>query len=400
MSHFSVLYYGYIEKQLNSLRTKVAGMGDEMLLASVDDLVAQLVAESRIEVPTLHRDRMVRVDGGEAPGLPGSIRVVFAVPFDGQAGLFDFQPSPHTLTDFSGQVRGNELRLEITQNATATKESIEAELGKQLSLYELELFHLRANCQPFNDKLPSLAAELVATRRAQLLRTRDLLASLEVPVRRRTDAVIPVPVVRRVQVVTPAHKPSERFVPEPEVLKDDFEEILSATRSMGVVMERAPGTFADLAEEGIRDFFLPLLNASFQGASMAEVFNGEGKTDILIRVGEKNVFIAECKVWQGEAKFASEAVAQLLGNAGWRDTKCAILLFVHERSVSDIRDKADGVIRRHECYKREGPGAVSELERRYVLHWPGDPRRELQLVLQVFAVPTTTSPRVHRRSSQ
>jgi hypothetical protein len=177
----------------------------------------------------------------------------------------------------------------------------------------------------------------------------------------------------------------------------DYEEILASTRSMGLVMERAPGTFSGLAEEGIRDFFLALLNFGFRGDAMAEVFNGEGKTDILIRKQERNVFIAECKVWEGEKKFA--AVEQLLRYVGWRDTKCAILLFVHERDITAIAEKADAVVRAHDCFKRELPDAVGELERKYVLHWPGDERRELILALQVFAVPSTAATRTKRRAA-
>lgn len=157
-----------------------------------------------------------------------------------------------------------------------------------------------------------------------------------------------------------------------------------------------PGTFSDLLEEGIRDFFLALLNFGYRGDAMGEVFNGEGRTDILIRAQERNVFIAECKVWSGAKEFAAEAVDQLLGYLGWRDTKCAILLFVHERNVTAVLNEADQVIRSHPCFVRDLPGAVGDLEHRYAMHWPGDEQRELLLTLQVFAVPKVASPRARR----
>jgi hypothetical protein len=263
-------------------------------------------------------------------------------------------------------------------------------------MYEVALDQLRHDLRHFNDQLPRKADELVRGRREQLLRTKGVLASLEVPVRKREDAVIPVAVTRRVHIAQPAHAPAEAFAPEWEISLADYQEILASTRSMGLVMERAPGTFSGLAEEGIRDFFLALLNFGFRGEAMAEVFNGEGKTDILIRKQERNVFIAECKVWEGEKKFT--AVDQLLRYMGWRDTKCAILLFVHQRGITDIVEKADAVVRAHECFKRDLPGAVGELERRYVLHWPGDERRELMLTLQAFAVPSAPATRTRRRT--
>ena len=302
------------------------------------------------------------------------------------------------MASFDGTVRKGELLITV-QQANASKESIETELEMWVSRYEVALSQLRTDVRSFNDRLPATAADLVRTRRDQLLGARNVLASLAVPVRKREDAVIPVPVTRRVHVSRTAPTAGQSFTPEPEVSARDYEEILGSTRSMGLVMERAPGTFSGLAEEGIRDFFLALLNFGFRGDAMGEVFNGAGKTDILIRVQERNVFIAECKVWAGEQKFRDEAVDQLLGYLGWRDTKCAIHLFVHERSVSDVVDKADAVIRSHLCFKRDAPGAVGELERRYVLHWPGDDRRELTLTLQVFAVPTSRSSRSRRRAA-
>lgn len=41
-----------------------------------------------------------------------------------------------------------------------------------------------------------------------------------------------------------------------------------------------------------------------------ETFNSSGKTDILIRVENRNIFIAECKFWRGPKSFG-EAIEQL-----------------------------------------------------------------------------------------
>ena len=384
-----------LQEHSQNLDQSVRDMGEETLLRPVEDVVEELIETYRLNVPALHPDRKVVAESGEVRGRPGAVRVVFAIPFDGQEGLFGIQPSSILMTSFDGALRKGELWITV-QQANASKESIEAEIGKWVSRYEVALSQLRTDVRHFNDQLSGTAAQMVATRRDQLLKARHILASLEVPVRKREDAVIPVPVTRRVHVSPAAAAAGESFTPEPEVSAGDYAEILASTRSMGLVMERAPGTFCDLAEEGIRDFFLALLNFGFRGDAMGEVFNGEGKTDILIRVDDRNVFIAECKVWEGEKKFRDEAVDQLLRYLGWRDTKCAILLFVHQRSVSDVVDKADAIIKGHACFKRDAHGAVGDLERRYVLHWPGDDRHELALTLQVFAVPTSPARRTRR----
>jgi hypothetical protein len=68
------------------------------------------------------------------------------------------------------------------------------------------------------------------------------------------------------------------------------------------------------------------LNGVFKGQATGETFNFQGKTDILIRVDEKNVFIAECKFWKGEKVFIG-TIDQLLSYLSWRDTKAAVIVF-------------------------------------------------------------------------
>jgi hypothetical protein len=74
----------------------------------------------------------------------------------------------------------------------------------------------------------------------------------------------------------------------------------------------------------------PKRNGVFKGQATGETFNFQGKTDILIRVEGKNVFIAECKFWKGE-KALLATLDQLLSYLSWRDTKAA------DRSRNDER---------------------------------------------------------------
>lgn len=400
MSHFEQSFLDLRSELRRKIIRAAQSLGENMLLRPPADVVDELVEAYRLDVPALHRERMTRsapveVAGSNTYGSKGT-RIEFSVPFDGQEALFDFSPSSaHLMTEFEGKVRDSELVLSITQERL-TKESVQAELERQLGRYETELVYLRQDAQGWNEQLRTLVEDRVAARREKLLNDRDVAASLDVLLRRREDAILPVPVTRRrVTIVAHPPAPGERFNPEPELSFQIYEEILGTTRSMGIFMERAPATFSPLAEEGIRDFFLAALNTNFMGDAMGEVFNANGKTDILIRRGERNVFIAECKVWDGEIEFA-KTIDQLLRNLGWRDTKCAILLFVHERSVTAIFEKANASIEGHPCRKR-ALGGGGELESRWTFHWLGDDRRELTLTLQVFPVPTTPPGRTQRR---
>ena len=79
----------------------------------------------------------------------------------------------------------------------------------------------------------------------------------------------------------------------------DYEAVLSVLANSRNALERTPSMTATLTEEKIRDLLLVNLNAQFEGAAAGEVFNGSGKTDILIRERDRNIFVAECKIWKG-----------------------------------------------------------------------------------------------------
>ncbi|HVB46134.1 MAG TPA: DNA-processing protein DprA, partial [Streptosporangiaceae bacterium] len=110
------------------------------------------------------------------------------------------------------------------------------------------------------------------------------------------------------------------YQPEPVLPEAQYEQALTVLRNARNALERTPSMTASLDEEKIRDLLLVFLNAQFEGAAAGEVFNAAGKTDILIRVEDRNVFIAECKIWKGP-KTIPDALTQLLGYLAWRDTK-------------------------------------------------------------------------------
>ncbi len=82
-----------------------------------------------------------------------------------------------------------------------------------------------------------------------------------------------------------------------------FDEILGVLESAIRALERTPGRYHEWDEESLRDALLIPLNSQFQGAGQAEAFNAGGKADLLIRAGDQNLFIGECKIWDGPSRF-------------------------------------------------------------------------------------------------
>lgn len=170
-----------------------------------------------------------------------------------------------------------------------------------------------------------------------------------------------------------------------------YEQALAVLRNARNALERTPSMTANLDEEKIRDLLLVLLNAQFEGAAAGEVFNAAGKTDILIRTGDRNVFIAECKIWGGLAKFRA-ALEQLLSYLTWRDTKAALLLFIRSGVPTTVITKSIAEIRKHENYKRTRDTAEDGERYDFVLHANGDPNREIRLAFLPFALQDTPGP--------
>jgi hypothetical protein len=175
------------------------------------------------------------------------------------------------------------------------------------------------------------------------------------------------------------------FKPEPILEEAEYQHILGIMKSMAHVLERSPKAFHHLDEEGIRTHFLVQLNGHFEGQAAGETFNYHGKTDILVRSGDRNIFNAECKFWGGPAKL-NDAIEQLLGYVSWRDSKTAILLFNRNRDFSKVLAVIPQVVVTHPNFYRDD-GSLGETGFRYRFRHKDDPAKTLHLTILAFDVP-------------
>ncbi|WP_326756761.1 hypothetical protein OIE73_39115 [Streptomyces hirsutus] len=132
--------------------------------------------------------------------------------------------------------------------------------------------------------------------------------------------------------------PSLQILPvcewRPEVARHDakaYAESLRLLRGARNAMERSNLLTTSMSEERLRDVLLVALNAYFEGQSTGETLNGKGKTDILIRIGDRNVSISECKFHDGP-KSVTEALDQLLGYTDNGGRRTSLLIFYGRRT--------------------------------------------------------------------
>lgn len=149
-------------------------------------------------------------------------------------------------------------------------------------------------------------------------------------------------------------------------------------------MERLPSTYAQKQEEDLRDYLLIPLCTHYPN-STGETFNKKGKTDILIRHQGSNVFVGECKFWQGLKAFY-ETIDQILGYLTWRDSKAAILCFVKNKELNPVLEQISNGTPQHPCFVRlESKKAESWTQFEFRLK--SDPTRNVHLAVLCFHFP-------------
>lgn len=392
-----------LEATANEARTSVDAVPAERFLNTAhEDLVSHFVQKHSVEAVKLLKDQMHAQDAeaqidvsrdtnryfsepGRSYFRPGH-RITVFVPFSGEAQLLRARPSTYNTNPPRAAIAGNEIVL-VYEMADDASRDIKPELDRTLASIQQHLDWQAAQISVHNNALPAIVEAAVIDRRRRLLANSQRLASLGIPVNVRNDAptTYAIPTVRRTAIPTLPPATTTPFEPEPTWAIEQYEHALKVIQQMALVMERSPSAFRTMDEEALRQHFLVQLNGQFEGRATGETFNLSGKTDILLKEGSRNAFIAECKFWKGPKKF-SEAIDQLLGYTSWRDSKTAILVFNRGTDTTTVLQGIQSVCKAHPNMKKvvDWPHASGF---RYVFHQPEDRNRELIITVLVFDVP-------------
>jgi hypothetical protein len=389
---------------LHKMRQEVEGLDENRLLNTApEDLKRYLVDKYQVEPIRLRRedwhadhqdvqvdvryDQMRWIDDKSRPALVPGERIEVRVPFEGEPELFYFRSNTMTSSPPRAVIENNELVLRYESPSDAPRD-VRPLVDRTLAEIEQYLGWQRAMLDAHNNGLPTAAELAIRQRRERLLAQSHRAAALGIPIRRSDDApkTYAIPTVRK--KAKPALPPASAatFTPEPAWAMEQYEQALKIMQDMALVMERSPEAFKAMDEEALRQHFLVQLNGQFEGKATGETFNMSGKTDILLREGDRNVFIAECKFWKGPKAFG-EAINQLSRYSTWRDSKAAILVFNRGTDTSTVLSGIDTVVKGHPNFKRVVDWR-HESGFRYVLHAAGDANREQVVTVLVFHVPS------------
>jgi hypothetical protein len=378
----------------HSARQVVDGLLDRQVLeGDHTDLVRQLFEEVQIHPIELEWEQMyqdapretdvtLRNQFYDEVAQVRGTRVVVHVPFRGDADLFRVAPTTNNFNPPRADVQDNEVLI-VWEGRSGEVAQAKAHVDEVVTQIKTYATWSKNDCDGFNGQLSRDLAGWLRTRKQHLEQNRELAMVLDIPVGRKPHpAPDLVPVPRRRPIAVEAPTPTKDVAREPRISDDDYAAIVDQLFSARGLIERLPQTFSPMGEEALRDLLLVILNNQF-GPAGGEMFSRKGKTDILIQKERGPIFIAECKNWGGSKAFA-DAINQLLDYLVWRDTKAALIVFVREKDVTGITERAVTMFRAHPRFVTDGP-AIGDVPT-FVLHHEGDVRRLITVGLLVTPI--------------
>ncbi|MFN0140931.1 MAG: hypothetical protein ACKVQW_12710 [Pyrinomonadaceae bacterium] len=309
--------------------------------------------------------------------------VIYRIPFEGNQELFKFKPDENVITYGSDiietYIESQHLCFERI-NFYGDLQKMKGRINSGVGLIQEKYSKLIQRVSEFNWGVEWHANEAIKQRKSRL---NSLTEILGVPVKKLSSIpeVFSSNTVEKQILIKPAldeKKQNSEYVLSDEIYSD----ILQKLYDIGKNFERYPSTHTGKREEDLRDMIITFLQPLYKLSVTAETFNKQGKTDILMRFENTNVFIAECKFWNGKKEFL-EGISQLLSYLTWRDSKAAVIVFVKRKDFSAILLTAKTSIREHSNYVNY----VDEHEDawlNFVFHLNGDKQKEVKLSLLLF----------------
>lgn len=399
--------YHVLETHKQAIRTEIENLDQNYFLkANEDELKQHYLDKFNIDPPRLLRESIyvdepseVNIDvtgdprydfpynrvRGHLPTIKGT-RIVIHIPFEGEAELFNCQPSSFSLNPPCAQIGHQELLL-VFEIASSGSENLKHQYEREIDEIEKHLQAIKSQVEHCMREVPGIITSVISSRKARLQKNMGIVGNLGLPVRRIGDQTVSVslPKKRRPSPVPLPKVPLGPYLQEPTIDLAEYEHILGIVENLTIAIERSPSAFKHMEEEHLRDHILIQLNGHYEGLATGETFNGSGKTDILVRVNGKNVFIGECKFWKGQKVFL-ETIDQLFGYTCWSDTKTAIIIFNRNREHTKVLETIRTHVPRHPKYKRE-LNHKGENNLRYLFQHPEDPDRNIYVAVIAINLP-------------
>lgn len=389
-------------QQTQNIIGKIQSEKDEYLAnINQDEYLKHIQTEFEITTPTLleeqiycetnqkkievrdHFDRgMIFIDG---------IEITVFIPFEGDKILLLCRANTWCTSAPTGSIQDNKILIKFQmpfQNAETF--NLESQLSPIIKAIKDNIAFTDKDLNTFNSNIKTVAQNAINAKVSNYNKFNNLVKNIPYPIKRDDNVpmTFEIPqVVRKPKISKPEANVS-KSEPEPTLSNEEYDHIIKICSDMSLVIERNPKVFTDIDEESLRTHFLVQLNGHYQGQATGETFNSIGKTDILIRNDNQNVFIAECKFWKGEQVY-KDTIDQLLGYVTYRDTKTSILVFVRNKDFTGVLDKIQEITPTHQKFIRQDKSYRPPVESayRYAFKNKNDENKEFLLTVIAFHLP-------------
>lgn len=393
----------FLEASKSNVLSSIESLKDDYILnVNESDYIAHKLSEAAIEKLEIHEDQIYASSSERmipAEHFPSSFHVYsgksykkdvikFHVPISGNIQLLHCVPSTRLMWTMNIEVNRNEFCFEII-NFSNDPESIVREKDSNLKSIMQQLAHVQRDVERFNSSLEAQIKSAFESNKSRVRAKSGVLASLGVPIKKTSETsptfAVPAPQKRKKIILNKPEVNEVGYSPEPSLDQSVYNDILQMIHDVGKEFERLPSLYAQKEEEHLRDHFLMMLEPNFNGSATGETFNKTGKTDILLRHENTNVFIGECKFWKGKKSFLA-TISQLLGYLTWRDSKAAVIMFVPNKDFSSAVDVAKSSVNEHENFIK----FVNEKDEtwfNYEFHLNGDRNRTVKIAVMLYHTP-------------
>lgn len=365
---------------------------DTLLSENEDVLVAELLDK--------HMPRSIEIDWDGVTGSPttevkkeerdpfrpnqtykvAASKMTLSVPYIGSKSILDYNASTFNYDSNEWALDDEVIRFDVVEYSLTT-EAVQSRIKNVQARLDKKVVWANGDLARFLPNAEERTRGRLKQRRERILNDRKVEDSLGIP-------IVSTGVPRRPVRAQPKYvsldrrRSSSRFVPEPELDEAIYREVVEQVQAWARSLERTPGTVKKLGEEGLRDLLLGTLNTYWQGAAGAELFNGAGKTDILVRADDRNVFIGELKIWRG-AKTVHSTIDQLLSYMVWRDSKGAIVMFIRNANPTAIIEKLHQEVEKHPRFVLAKSGGDPKTMKEYIFTADEEGRRVSLAVIPV-----------------
>jgi len=314
-------------------------------------------------------------------------RIAIHIPFSCDSILFNIHPSTYTTVFPRANVSSNELVFYYDFISSVDKpEEVNKKIEDEIGLIQRWAGYLNNDIDLFNRSINTIIDSELKARRERLDRDEQLLRQLVVPEKKTEVYVGFVRPVKKLALKI-IHEDIRAEI-EPSLEMETYSEIIKLVNDLGINLERSSKRLRELDEEPLRDTFLMALNSVYEGMVTGEAFNKEGKTDIIIKYKDRNLYIAECKIWNDDRRFL-EGVDQLLGYLTWRDSKTSYIVLSKNVSVTGVIKRTKELLEQHLNFIKKDE-EITESCIRYIYRQKADSTKNCYVTLHIFDLGSKT----------